>query len=147
MRKLFILATFLLSLTIAFAGNDKITEDTSVLPTVSRQFLSRHFAKIPVSHIKIEKALMGIDSYDVILTDGTNVEFNRKGEWKEVKRHKTAIPAAIVPKSIREYVKKHYTSAVIIAIDKDSRNYEVDLNNKTELKFNLKGKLTDIDID
>lgn len=147
MRKLFILATFLLSLTIAFAGNDKITKDTSVLPTVSRQFLSRHFAKIPVSHIKIEKALMGIDSYDVILTDGTNVEFNRKGEWKEVKRHKTAIPAAIVPKSIREYVKKHYPSAVIIAIDKDSRNYEVDLNNKTELKFNLKGKLTDIDID
>lgn len=145
MRKLFILATFLLSLTIAFAGNDKITKNTNVLPTVSRQFLSRHFAKIPVSHIKIEKTLMGIDSYDVILTDGTNVEFNRKGEWKEVKRHKTSIPAAIVPKSIREYVKKHYPAAVIISIDRDSREYEVDLNNKTELKFNLKGKLTDID--
>ena len=70
---------------MACAGNDKITSDTNVLPVSSRQFISDHFKDIPVSHIQIEKNLIRISSYDVILTDGTNVEFNHKGEWKEIK--------------------------------------------------------------
>ena len=60
---------------MACAGNDKITSDTNVLPVSSRQFISDHFKDIPVSHIQIEKNLIRISSYDVILTDGTNVEF------------------------------------------------------------------------
>ena len=59
---------------MACAGNDKITSDTNVLPVSSRQFISDHFKDIPVSHIQIEKNLIRISSYDVILTDGTNVE-------------------------------------------------------------------------
>ena len=66
---------------MACAGNDKITSDTNILPVSSRQFISDHFKDIPVSHIQIEKNLIRISSYDVILTDGTNVEFNHKGEW------------------------------------------------------------------
>ena len=60
---------------MACAGNDKITSDTNILPVSSRQFISDHFKDIPVSHIQIEKNLIRISSYDVILTDGTNVEF------------------------------------------------------------------------
>lgn len=58
---------------MACAGNDKITSDTNILPVSSRQFISDHFKDIPVSHIQIEKNLIRISSYDVILTDGTNV--------------------------------------------------------------------------
>lgn len=145
MKRLCILATFLMLLTIAYAGNNKTTKDSSVLPAKSRQFLTEHFAGIPVSNIKIEKELMLIDNYDVILTDGTKVEFNRKGEWEEIKRHKKAVPSAIVPASIRKYIKQHYPSAKVVAISKDSRDYEIDLDNRIELKFDLKGNLIEID--
>lgn len=145
MKRLSILAVLLLSLTSLFACNDKITKDTNVLPELSRRFLSEHFAGIPVSHIQIEKDFLLVDSYDVILTDGTNVEFNRKGEWEEVRRHGAAIPSAIVPSFIRKYVLQHYPSATIVAISRDRRDYEVDLDNRLELKFDLKGNLIEID--
>lgn len=145
MKGLSILAVLLLSLTSLFACNDKITKDTNVLPELSRRFFSEHFAGIPVSHIQIDKDFLLIDSYDVILTDGTNVEFNRKGEWEEVRRHGAAIPSAIIPDFIRKYVLQHYPSATIVAISRDRRDYEVDLDNRLELKFDLKGNLIEID--
>lgn len=146
MKRLSILAVLFLSVTMTFAHRDKITTDMSVLPAASRQFLTEHFANIAVSHIQVEKMMMLLtEEYDVILTDGTNVEFDRKGEWKDVKRHNQAIPSALVPVHIQKFVQQKYPSATIVAISKDSRDYEVDLSNGTELKFNLKGKLIEID--
>ena len=69
---------------MACAGNDKITSDTNVLPVSSRQFISDHFKDIPVSHIQIEKNLIRISSYDVILTDGTNVGLTIKENGKRL---------------------------------------------------------------
>lgn len=146
MRRLSVLAVLLLSLTSAYARHDKVTKDMNVLPASSRQFLTEHFANIPVAHIQVEKNLMVFtDEYEVILTDGTNVEFNRQGEWKDVKRHNQAIPAAIVPAQIQKYVKQNYPATTIVSISKDRKDYEVDLSNKIELKFDLKGRLIEID--
>lgn len=139
------LAAFLMYTITACADNDRITTNTDELPASSREFLSRYFATASISHIKIEKNLLRTDSYEVILTDGSHVEFNRKGEWKEVKVHQSAIPAGIIPAPIRTYVTQHYPGMDITAIDKDSRDYEVDLKNGIELKFDLQGRLIGID--
>ncbi|WP_297906704.1 PepSY-like domain-containing protein [uncultured Parabacteroides sp.] len=130
---------------MACGGNDKITNDTNMLPASSRQFISDYFKDIPVSHIQIEKNLIWISSYDVILTDGTNVEFNRKGEWKEIKRHSHPIPQAIIPEVIQNHIKKNYPSNRVVVMDKDIRDYEIKLDNGLEVKFDLKGNLIDID--
>ena len=125
---------------MACAGNDKITSDTNILPVSSRQFISD-----PVSHIQIEKNLIRISSYDVILTDGTNVEFNHKGEWKEIKRHGLPIPPAIIPEVIQDLIKKNYSSNKVVKIEKEIRDYEIKLDNGLEMTFDLKGNLIDID--
>ena len=130
---------------MACAGNDKITSDTNVLPVSSRQFISDHFKDIPVSHIQKEKNLIRISSYDVILTDGTNVEFNHKGEWKEIKRHGLPIPPAIIPEVIQDLIKKNYSSNKVVKIEKEIRDYEIKLDNGLEMTFDLKGNLIDID--
>ena len=130
---------------MACAGNDKITSDTNILPVSSRQFISDHFKDIPVSHIQIEKNLIRISSYDVILTDGTNVEFNHKGEWKEIKRHGLPIPPAIIPEVIQDLIKKNYSSNKVVKIEKEIRDYEIKLGNGLEMTFDLKGNLIDID--
>ena len=125
---------------MACAGNDKITSDTNILLVSSRQFISDHFKDIPVSHIQIEKNLIRISSYDVILTDGTNVEFNHKGEWKEIKRH--GLP---IPEVIQDLIKKNYSSNKVVKIEKEIRDYEIKLDNGLEMTFDLKGNLIDID--
>ena len=122
---------------MACAGNDKITSDTNILPVSSRQFISDHFKDIPVSHNQIEKKLIRISSYDVLLTDGTNVEL--------IKRHGLPIPPAIIPEVIQDLIKKNYSSNKVVKIEKEIRDYEIKLDNGLEMTFDLKGNLIDID--
>ena len=84
-------------------------------------------------------------SYDVIFTDGSKVEFDRKGDWTEVDCLAIPLPPGIVPKAITEAVKSQYPDAKVTKIERDHREYEVKLTNRVELTFNKKMQLIDID--
>lgn len=130
---------------MACADNDKVTNNINELPQVSRTFLNNYFNGNKVSHIKIDKDLFLVDSYDVILTDGTSVEFNRDGEWKEVKSFQQNIPDTLIPAEIRQYVSQNYPGQKIMTVERGKRKVSVDLANGLELKFDLNGNLIDID--
>ena len=130
---------------MACADNDKVTNNINELPQVSRNFLNNYFNGNKVSHIKIDKDLFLVDSYDVILTDGTSVEFNRDGEWKEVKSFQQNIPDTLIPAEIRQYVRQNYPGQKIMTVERGKRKVSVDLANGLELKFDLNGNLIDID--
>ena len=130
---------------MACADNDKVTNNINELPQVSRTFLSNYFNGNKVSHIKIDKDLFLIDSYNVILTDGTSVEFNREGEWKEVKSFQQNIPDTLIPAEVKQYVSQNYPSQKIMAVERGKRKVSVDLANGLELEFDLNGNLIDID--
>ena len=131
---------------MACADNDKVTNNINELPQVSRTFLNNYFDGNKVSHIKIDKDLfLLVDSYDVILTDGTSVEFNRDGEWKEVKSFQQNIPDTLIPAEIRQYVSQNYPGQKIMTVERGKRKVSVDLANGLELKFDLNGNLIDID--
>ena len=130
---------------MACADNDKVTNNINELPQVSRTFLNNQFDGNKVSHIKIDKDLFLVDSYDVILTDGTSVEFNRDGEWKEVKSFQQNIPDTLIPAEIRQYVSQNYPGQKIMTVERGKRKVSVDLANGLELKFDLNGNLIDID--
>lgn len=130
---------------MACADNDKVTNNINELPQVSRTFLNNYFNGNKVSHIKIDKDLFLVDSYDVILTDGTSVEFNRNGEWKEVKSFQQNIPDTLIPVEIRQYVSQNYPGQKIMTVERGKRKVSVDLANGLELKFDLNGNLIDID--
>lgn len=140
-----VLISMLLSVMAVFADNDRITRDQSVLPTVSRNFLAEHFGQMDISHIKIESNLFGTKGYDVILTNGINVEFNKDGEWKEIEARHAFVPLKILPKKMTEYLHKHFPQNTVISVDKDTREYEIKLNNGLELKFFLNGDFKNYD--
>lgn len=140
-----ILVSLLLSTMAIFADNEKITRDQSVLPAVCRDFLSSNFSQADISHIKIESNLLGTKGYDVILTNGVNVEFDKSGEWKEIEARHASIPMEILPDKIAAYIKTHFAGNTIISIDKDTREYEIKLNNDLELKFDRKGNFKKFD--
>ncbi len=146
MKKLF------LTLAIAAAGifgaqaADEYVRDVNYLPQAAKMFLDQHFAKSDVSVIKIDKDFGRISDYEVVLDDGTEVTFDRNGQWGnvEVPVSKT-VPTAVVPNAISGYVAKNYPEQRIVSIDKDRFGIEVQLQSGVELKFGLDGKFKGID--
>ncbi|MDE6394420.1 MAG: PepSY-like domain-containing protein, partial [Duncaniella sp.] len=83
--------------------------------------------------------------YEVILSDGTEVDFNKDGAWKSIDRGQKAVPDALVLKPIRDYVAKAYPGQKIVDIEKDRKGYEITLTRGTELKFDSAGTFKKID--
>ena len=136
-------AVLLLTLSVACAKADRPIKFEQ-LPATAQEFLKAHFADVKVSFLKIDDELI-YKEYEVLLADGTTVEFNGEGEWKDVDCKRNAVPVAIVPTQIHEYVNAHYPSATITKIDRDRRGYEVSLSNRLELTFDTQFRLVDID--
>lgn len=126
------------------AIGDKVTQDISLLPEECRTFIGTYYQDTPIAHIEIEKILCWDLGYEVILTDGTNIEFTSSGDWKDIEG-KRAVPAALIPVFIREYVLEYYPAEIVRSIEKERREYSIELSNGIELTFNHKGKLIEVD--
>ena len=144
-RLTIILAPLFVALSVlpASAGNDRIIT-VGELPAASQQFISTCFKEVEVSYAKVDEEWFDKE-YKVVFVDGSKVEFVRSGAWKEIDCKYGEVPAAIVPQQIRDYVAKNYPDRKVTAIDRDRRDYEVELDNGLDLKFDLKFRLIDID--
>lgn len=119
---------------------DKYTINREDLPESAQQFLTTYFPKGKVSMVKTDKHFLKKTDYDVKLVDGTMIEFSNSGKWTSVDCKKKAVPQDIIPKAIRNYVKKNFTDGKIVKIEKTSSKYEVKLSDNVELTFNLLGQ-------
>ena len=73
------------------------------------------------------------------------MEFDKSGEWTEVKCSQSEVPSKIVPAAIREYVKTNYPDVKIVSIERDRKEYEVKLSNRLEITFDSQMRVVDID--
>lgn len=144
MKKILLLLVCLFSLQTVVRADDDRPIAVTQLPASAQQFIKKHFAGNQVAFAKMEKDWFS-KSYDVTFTNGNKLEFDEKGEWTEVDCKYTSVPAAIVPKAIADYVAQNYKDIRILKIDRDTRDYEVKLSNRLELKFDLQFNLIDID--
>lgn len=109
------------------------------LPTAAQTFVQTHFADKQISIIYHDTEVADKD-YEVIFTDGANIDFTKRGEWNEVEdRDADGVPAAIIPAAISEYVASHHAGQYVVQIGKDRRTYEVKLNSTVEIVFDLSG--------
>ncbi len=140
---MFILVCVLTLVTTIKADNyQPITR--SQLPQKAQTFLSTYFPDSKISLTRKEIDVTELN-YDVIFTDGSKVEFDRRGYWTEVDCVNHPLPEGIVPAEIANYINAHYPGAKVVKIERDYREYEVKLNNRVELTFNKKQQLIDID--
>ena len=113
MKKFAVLTAALLFL-FSFSGradNDRpITVDQ--LPQKSQKFIEQYFPKAKVAYAKEEREFLDI-RYEVVFANSAKIEFLKDGEWKEVDCKYSAVPAAIVPVKIAEYVAKNYEPIII----------------------------------
>ena len=133
---------FSISIT-AFADKDKPVS-VSQLPAKAQQILKKNFSNYKVALAKVETEFFD-KTYDVIFTNGDKLEFDKNGNWQEISCERTAVPNALVPASIRQYVNSTYPGAKILKIEIDRNEYEVKLNNRLEITFNSSFQVIDID--
>lgn len=139
MKKFILLITLMISVVCASARSN-YSHNTADLPMAAQTILKNNF-KASVSHIKIEKDFGKISEYDVILTDGSEITFDRNGNWKEIEvKNTSSIPSGLIPDAISTYVKNNQKKVKITGIEKNRGGYEVELSNGVEMKFDSNGK-------
>ena len=135
---------FLVALMSLLMTNAAMADDTPIpaeqLPAAAKNFVSAHFQGKTILYAEKDW-----NSYECHLNDGTKIEFRRNGAWDKVDCHMTAVPAAIVPAAIQQYVNTNFAGNVITKIDKERYGYDIELSNDMELKFNHQGILIGMD--
>jgi len=126
------------------ANAQKTVIKKEALPANAQAFLKTHFGSKKPSYILEDKEILSTE-YKVQFDNKTEIEFDKKGNWKEVDAKDNKIPSSIIPKKIASYVKTNFPKEKITKIELGSSGYETKLTNGLELKFNLKGDFTKID--
>lgn len=141
-KKILAVLAFFFSIA-AFSQNQGT--DFTTLPHDAQKFITTNFNQRDVSYIKTEKKYKLIKEYDVYLKNGTEIEFDSKGNWTEVDGKQQEISTRFLPKSINQYVKKTFPKTYITKVEKKRRGYEVKISNGLELLFNSNGEFLKID--
>ena len=129
----------LTSVSSAYAFIDSYTIDRDKLPTEAQEMLSEHFPKAKIGMIKVDRHLLKKADYEVRLVNGTTIEFNNKGKWRNVDCKNREVPATLVPKTIARSVTKNFPDVKITSIAKKSSGYEIGLSDGVVLRFDLLG--------
>lgn len=145
MKKIFVSAVLLFAgITASFAGDRERPITLDKLPAAAQEFLAANFKDLTLAYAVEDPKFIGSE-YEVIYTDRTEVDFESNGEWSSVERKYAAVPAAIVPVQIADYVKKNFAEESIRKIDRDKYTWEVELSNGLEIKFDRNFQVIDID--
>ena len=127
---------------VANAGNDKPIA-VNALPVKAQTLLSNHFNQ-KVMLATTESGVVS-RSYDVVLQNGTKLEFDKKGNLKEIDCKQGIVPALLIPQAIKNYLKDNYAEQSVKKIEMNKNEYEVELTNGLDLTFNKHFQLIDID--
>lgn len=138
--KTLLFALIVVFVTVSCSARDLYTHDVNVLPQAAQKIISTHFPNLQISHIKIDKHTFVDDDYDVVLTDGTEIEFDGKGNLEGIDCGRMGkVPDALIPKAILNYAKEHYPNQNIIKYDVKRKGYEIEIQSGLELIFNKQG--------
>lgn len=128
---------------VANAGNDKPI-NVNELPAKAQTLLSKHFKGQKVMLATIESGVVS-RSYDVVLRNGTKLEFDKKGNLTEIDCKQGIVPSQLIPQPIKTYLKENYRGEAVRKIELNKKEYEVELANGIDLTFNKHFQLIDID--
>ena len=133
MKKLLVLLLCVAAVNVYAVTDRPVT--FAQLPQKAQQFINKHFSNVGFLSAKQDDG-----EYEVYLNDGTKVDFTLQGDWKEVDCHTLAVPAALIPAGIAQYVKTNFPNNIITKIEKTYNGYDIELGNDMELKFDKNGK-------
>lgn len=119
------------------------------LPAEAYNFIRQHFYNHDICFAtkninvatKITKPIE--TEYTVRLTDDTVLEFDRKGNWKEIEGVRNEIPPYL-PEYAKDYLGKYYSDISIVQIERIGKKYDIKFNNGKEVIIADKGEVKEI---
>lgn len=111
------------------------------LPATAKTFIQQYFPTATIVTTTKDK-----DDYEVVLSEGTRIDFNKTGEWTDVDAAvgKT-IPSGFYPEAIDSYVSANFSRIGINEISKETIGYDVELTTGTDLLFSYEGNFLGYD--
>jgi hypothetical protein len=117
------------------------------LPSLASAFLKKHYPnEVPVSVVE------DVDGdFKVMLENNTEISFNRKGVWTELRVYKKSqLPESvlkILPDQMIRYVEKNYEGQHIKRVEKKSYGFRIKLNKpkNVELTFTKNGDFLSVE--
>jgi len=141
--KAFLIAATLFTSFTAVA-QEKVLE-INQLPNKAQSFIKDYYQQEKISLVSSDKEFFTGTEYKVIFQDGTEVEFDSKGNWTEVDAKLKAVPQKLIPTPIVNYVNQKFPNNQIVQINKENKEYEIELTSGIDLIFNSKGEFLRID--
>ena len=127
----------------AHADNNKPIKVTE-LPVKAQTVLSQHFNNQKVTFASIESGIID-KNYDVVLQNGTKLEFDKKGNVTEIDCKQGAVPEKLIPQAINTYLQENYFGQTVRKIEFNKNEYELELSNGIDITFNKHFQVIDID--
>lgn len=138
-KRLFLVALMCMIMSATTFASDRVIT-ANQLPAAAQTFINQTFPGATIMYAEIDDG-----KYEVHLNDGTEINFDRKGNWDKVDCKLKAVPAHLIPATIASNVETQFSGTVITKIDKERYGYEIELSNGLDLKFNRQGMLSEID--
>lgn len=107
------------------AGSVEYTQ----IPLEARKFIDRHFKGLTVAEAEREFAN---NTYEIEMSDGTDIDFNSKGEWIEVDAPDGAVLADkilrhLLPDRARRELGRHKVYDKVESVKRTADGYKVEL--------------------
>lgn len=109
------------------------------LPQNAQTFIDITFPDIKISQI-LQNTELFEDDFKVFFENGTKIEFKSNGNWSDIECTTTKIPLSAMPARINKYLSEKHPQTDVIKIDRNTKEYELELRNGLELKFNNNGE-------
>lgn len=107
----------------------------NALPDNIKQFISTYF-KAQIGLVEVDKK-----SYEIYLTDGTELEFDIMGNWKEIESKLTPIDFAVLPPNIASILQNQYPGAALIEAERKINYYKIKLSNRMKIRIDPNGTI------
>lgn len=108
----------------------------SELPQNIKDFIKTHYA-----NENILKAEKDWDSYEIKLNNGTELDFTKSGELKEIDAKYSPIPDTILPE-LTKAAKESQKGANLMEIEKEWNGYKLKFSNNYKVYIDSKGVVT-----
>ena len=113
MRQVIVKSLLLLSVILTAASCDKDEKEIGydALPQKAQQFIAQYFPMAECTRIVRDKD-DGTTEYEAWLSDGTELDFDKQGDWTSVDCKFSALPEGILPEAIATDIATRYPESI-----------------------------------
>ncbi|MGL4411294.1 MAG: PepSY-like domain-containing protein [Bacteroidales bacterium] len=127
-----LLASIAFVFSISACDKDDVMISFGELPSVAREFVAKYFGEDRVLTVEYDKGRKDSE-YEVKLTHGAEISFNKKGSWDEISVP-DGIDSVLIPEKVLQFVGTNHPGAKVVNMDK-GRRFDVELSNDIDIVF------------